>query len=41
LHKQISHGHIKDLKAVEIDIWQQRAEEFLEIMARLVNDVVA
>ena len=41
LHKQISNGHIKDLKAVEIDILQQRAEEFLEIMARLVNDVVA
>ncbi|MBU2616989.1 MAG: nucleotidyltransferase domain-containing protein [Nanoarchaeota archaeon] len=40
LHKKIAHGEVKDLKGVEIDAWQQRAEEFLNIMAKLVNDLV-
>ena len=40
LHKKIAHGEIKDLKGVEIDAWQQRAEEFLEVMAKLVNELV-
>ena len=41
LHKKISHGEIKDLKGVEIDEWQERAEEFLDVMARLVRDIVS
>ncbi|MBU4308311.1 MAG: nucleotidyltransferase domain-containing protein [Nanoarchaeota archaeon] len=40
LHKKISHGQIKDLKGVEIDMWQERAEEFLNIMAQLVREIV-
>jgi predicted nucleotidyltransferase/uncharacterized protein (UPF0332 family) len=40
LHKDIMHGKIKDLKGVEIDAWQDRAEEFLNVMAKLVNDIV-
>jgi uncharacterized protein (UPF0332 family) len=40
LQKQITHGQIKELKGVDIDAWQQRAEEFLNTMAKLVNDVV-
>jgi predicted nucleotidyltransferase len=40
LHKKISHGEIRDLKGVEIDAYQQRAEEFLEVMARIVKDAV-
>ena len=38
LHKQISHGKITDLKSVEIDEWQEKAEEFLSVMAKLVDD---
>ena len=41
LHKKISHGEIKDLKGVEIDEWQERAEEFLDVMANLVKDIVS
>ena len=41
LHKQISHGKITDLKSVEIDEWQERTEEFLKIMVRLVNDLIS
>jgi predicted nucleotidyltransferase/uncharacterized protein (UPF0332 family) len=41
LHKDISHGKIKDLKGVEIDEWQKRTEEFLDIMARLVKEIVS
>jgi uncharacterized protein (UPF0332 family) len=40
IHKSIMHGKIKDLKGVEIDAWQDRAEEFLNVMAKLVNDIV-
>ncbi len=40
LHKQINHGEISDLKGIQIDEWQQRAEEFLETMAKLVNDSI-
>jgi len=40
LHKKIVHGEEKSLKGVEIDAWQERAEEFLEVMAQLVKDLV-
>ena len=40
LHKKIAHGEIKNLRGVEIDAWQDRAEEFLETMANLVNDLI-
>lgn len=40
LHKKIQHREISDLKGVEIDEWQARAEEFLETMARLVKNLV-
>lgn len=40
LHKSIVHGEIKNLKGVEIDAWQDRAEEFLSVMAQLVKDLV-
>ena len=40
LHKKIMHGEIKDLKGVEIDDWQERAEDFLDTMARLVKEII-
>jgi predicted nucleotidyltransferase/uncharacterized protein (UPF0332 family) len=40
LHKQISHGEITELKGVEIDDWQEKANEFLRVMAELVNQNV-
>lgn len=40
LHKEISHGEIRDLKGVEIDDWQAKAEEFLATMAQLVKEIV-
>lgn len=40
LHKKIAHGEIKQLKGVEIDEWQNRAEEFLSIMTGLVKDIM-
>ena len=40
LHKEINHGKIHDLKGIELDMWQQRAEEFLEVMAKLVKDII-
>ena len=40
LHKGIIHGDISDLKGVEIDEWQDRTEEFIGVMAKLVKDLV-
>ena len=40
LHKKIAHGEITDLKGVEIDMWQERAQEFLRVMANLVNELI-
>jgi len=40
LHKKITHREINDLKGVEIDDWQDRTKEFLDVMARLVKDIV-
>ena len=40
LHKKINHGEIKNLRGVELDTWQDRAEEFLEAMANLVKDLI-
>ena len=40
LHKKISHGEVHDLKGVEIDQWQERTEEFLDEMVRLVKEAV-
>ena len=40
LHKQIGHGEIKSLKGVEIDAWQDRTKEFIEVMANLVKDII-
>ncbi|MBU2503717.1 MAG: nucleotidyltransferase domain-containing protein [Nanoarchaeota archaeon] len=40
LHKKIAHGDLRELKGVEIDEWQDRAEEFLNVMATLVRELV-
>ena len=40
LHKGITHGEINDLKGVEIDMWQDRTQEFMKVMAELVNQSV-
>ena len=41
LHKKIAHGEVKDLKGIEIDAWQEKTEEFLDVMAKLVNEMVS
>ena len=41
LHKKISHGEITDLKGVEIDSWQEKTEDFMKTMVRLVNDIIS
>jgi hypothetical protein len=37
LHKKIAHGETTDLKGVEIDDWQAKTTEFMNVMADLVN----
>jgi len=40
LHKRIIHGETTDLKGIEIDAWQERTQEFMKVMAELVNQNV-
>ncbi|MDP3966155.1 MAG: nucleotidyltransferase domain-containing protein [archaeon] len=40
LHKKIDHREISDLKGIEIDMWQNRAEEFMKEMISLVEKIV-
>jgi predicted nucleotidyltransferase/uncharacterized protein (UPF0332 family) len=40
LHKRIAHGEIKELKGVEIDKWQEKAQEFLNVMNQIVKDLI-
>lgn len=40
LHKKIAHGEVKELRGIEIDAWQDRAEEFLDVMAQLVKSLI-
>jgi predicted nucleotidyltransferase/uncharacterized protein (UPF0332 family) len=40
LHRGIMHGEVKDIKGEDIDIWQKRADEFIGVMASLVNKIV-
>lgn len=40
LHKKIDHGEIRDPKGINIDMWQERADEFFRVMVQLVKRLV-
>jgi predicted nucleotidyltransferase len=40
LHKKIDHREISNLRSVEIDMWQKRAEEFLDVMVKLTQKII-
>ncbi len=40
LHRRIVHGNLTELKGEEIDGWQQRAQDFMDNMIRLVKQLV-
>jgi len=40
LHRKIIHGDITDIKGLEIDDWQQRADEFINISAKLIEKII-
>ncbi len=40
IHKKITRGRLTDLKGVELDELREKAEEFLEVMAKLVKEIV-
>jgi predicted nucleotidyltransferase len=41
LHKKITHGEITDLKGVEIDDWQDKTQDFITTMAKLVSSEIS
>lgn len=40
LHKKISRNEISDLKGVEIDLWQEKTQEFMRAMAKIVDESI-
>ncbi|MBI2045678.1 nucleotidyltransferase domain-containing protein [Candidatus Pacearchaeota archaeon] len=40
LHKKIAHGQISDLPGKDIDEWQEKTKEFMEVMNHLVHETV-
>jgi len=39
LHRKIVHGDITDIKGLELDEWQERADEFIGTMAKLIEKI--
>jgi len=40
LHKKIEYGEVKTLKGTDVDIWQERADEFLKEMVSIVKRLI-
>lgn len=40
VHKKIDHKEIWNLKGSDIDLWQERAEEFMKVMVGLVKKII-
>ena len=40
LHKKIDHGELREIKSAEIDVWQKRAEDFMNTMISLTQKIV-
>ena len=41
LHKQIAHGEVYELKGGVIADWQNKTEEYMRVMAKLVDDLIS
>jgi len=39
-HRKIVHGDITDIKGLELDTWQERADEFIRKMAELIEQIM-
>lgn len=40
IHKSVAHGIVNDVKGVEIDKWQETAEQFLSEMTRIIDTLI-
>ncbi len=40
LHKSIAHGEIREIKGLEIDEWQDRAEKFMLRMTQIIDNLI-
>ncbi len=40
LHKGIAHGDVKEVRGIEIDEWQARAEKFLKAMTEIIDKLI-
>lgn len=40
LHKSIMHREIKEIRGVQIDMWQERAEQFIKKMAEIIDQLI-
>jgi predicted nucleotidyltransferase/uncharacterized protein (UPF0332 family) len=40
LHKRIVHGDLLDVRGMELDEWQDRADDFIRIMAQIIEKII-
>lgn len=40
IHKGISHGQVNQIRGTDIDLWQQRAEQFILTMTGVIDQVI-
>ena len=40
MHKKITHKEISELKGVQIDEWQAKAEEYYKVMVGIVKELI-
>lgn len=41
LHRRIVHGELREIKGSEVDLWQERTEEFMKTMISLVDKLIS
>jgi len=40
LHKKIVHGDITDIKGIELDDWQEKADKFIRVTAEIIEKII-
>lgn len=39
-HKKVAHGDITNIQGIELDTWQERADEFIRTMAEIIDKLI-
>jgi len=40
LHRKVMHGEIRNINGNIIDMWQNKAEEFFNVVMKLIKEII-